>query len=125
MGNFKKIQAKKLQIFYNMPFRGGGQAGGGKKGSNMKFHKPAEPAFLKRFKEKVGYREHVTTIDDKFGGDAGRQTELEDRDDRDDEKPIVVVLADVILQQQKLNMNKKFKMRPHLLRVRKLYLKIP
>ena len=48
-----------------MPFRGGGQAGGGKKGSNMKFHKPAEPAFLKRFKEKVGYREHVTTIDDK------------------------------------------------------------
>ena len=48
-----------------MPFRGGGQAGGGKKGSNMKFQKPAEPAFLKRFKEKVGYREHVTTIDDK------------------------------------------------------------
>ena len=48
-----------------MPGGGGGTAGGGKRGSNLNFHKPSEPAFLKRFKEKVGYKEKVTTIDDK------------------------------------------------------------
>ena len=43
----------------------GGTAGGGKRGSSLNFHKPAEPSFLKRFKEKVGFKEKVTTIDDK------------------------------------------------------------
>ena len=45
--------------------RGGGSAGGGKRGSGINFHKPSEPSFLKAFKEKVGYKEKVTTIDDK------------------------------------------------------------
>merc|ERR1711988_1096747 len=70
----------------------GGTAGGGKRGSSLNFHKPAEPSFLKRFKEKV------TTIDDKFGSDtndgAPRIHEPEDRDDNDDEKPLIVVLSD-------------------------------
>ena len=45
--------------------RGGGTAGGGKKGSGINFHKPSDPSFLKAFKEKVGYKEKVTSIDDK------------------------------------------------------------
>ena len=45
--------------------RGGGTAGGGKRGGHINFHKPSEPSFLKAFKEKVGYKEKVTSIDDK------------------------------------------------------------
>lgn len=45
--------------------RGGGTAGGGKKSSGISWNKPSEPAFLKAFKEKVGYKERVNTIDDK------------------------------------------------------------
>ncbi len=45
--------------------RGGGSAGGGKRNGNINFNKPAEPAFLREFKEKAGYKERVTTIDDK------------------------------------------------------------
>lgn len=45
--------------------RGGGNAGGGKRGSNINFHKPSEPAFLKRFKEKAGYKDNTTSIEDK------------------------------------------------------------
>ena len=45
--------------------RGGGTAGGGKKSSGISWNKPSEPSFLKAFKEKVGYKEKVTTIDDK------------------------------------------------------------
>ena len=51
----------------------GGTAGGGKRGSNLSFHKPAEPAFLKAFKEKAGYKEKVTTIDDKVRPDLHAQ----------------------------------------------------
>ena len=45
--------------------KGGGTAGGGKKSSGISWNKPSEPSFLKAFKEKVGYKEKVTTIDDK------------------------------------------------------------
>ena len=45
--------------------RGGGTAGGGKKGSGINWQKPSEPSFLKKFKEQVGYKDRVTTIDDK------------------------------------------------------------
>ena len=45
--------------------KGGGTAGGGKKSSGINWSKPAEPSFLKAFKEKVGYKEKVSTIDDK------------------------------------------------------------
>ena len=51
-------------VLLNMP-RGGGTAGGGKKSSGISWNKPSEPAFLKAFKEKVGYKERVNTIDDK------------------------------------------------------------
>merc|ERR1712228_497575 len=77
--------------------RGGGTAGGGKKGRGINFHKPSDPSFLRAFKEKVGYKEKVTSIDDKFPSttEAGRAvSEIEDREDSDDEKPVVVVLAD-------------------------------
>ena len=45
--------------------RGGGTAGGGKRGSGLQFHKPSEPAFLTKFKEAAGYREKVVHLEDK------------------------------------------------------------
>merc|ERR1712166_802256 len=66
-----------------------------KKGSGINFHKPSDPSFLKAFKDKVGYKEKVTSIDDKFPSTTeGARAEFEDREDHDDEKPVVVVLGD-------------------------------
>jgi len=42
----------------------GGSAGGGKRGSGLKFVRQ-EPAFLRRMKEEVGYREHSAQLRDK------------------------------------------------------------
>merc|ERR1711878_163580 len=87
--------------------RGGGTAGGGKRGGHINFHKPSEPSFLKAFKEKVGYKEKVTTIDDKFSDDGGRITEPEDREDREDEQPVVVILNDGDLSAAEVDKEKK------------------
>jgi hypothetical protein len=60
----KRNFSTQKNCIFKMP-KGGGTAGGGKRGSGINCSKPADPAFLKRFKEKVGFREKVTTIDDK------------------------------------------------------------
>uniref|UniRef100_UPI0035901A85 uncharacterized protein KIAA1143 homolog isoform X1 n=1 Tax=Myxine glutinosa TaxID=7769 RepID=UPI0035901A85 len=56
---------------------------------NVSYVRPAEPAFLRRFKERIGHQEGPTV-------DTKRQVQVEkdeDREDREDEKPQVVVLA--------------------------------
>ena len=35
----------------------GGTAGGSKKASNISFHRPSEPSFIRKIKEQVGYKE--------------------------------------------------------------------
>jgi len=57
---------------------------------NVAFTKPAEPSFLKAFKQRVGYKA-PDTIEAKRSQqlDDGK---LDDREDREDEKPTVVVL---------------------------------
>ena len=63
--NYKKWNNVVWKLEFPAKMPRGGTAGGGKRGSSLNFHKPAEPSFLKRFKEKVGFKEKVTTIDDK------------------------------------------------------------
>jgi len=53
------------------------------------FSKPPEPKFIRDLKAKVGYKEPVG-LEAKMGG--GDSDVFEDRDDRDDERPTVVVL---------------------------------
>jgi len=60
-----------------MPKRGG-----------VQFVEQDEPAFLKRFKARVGYQE-PTSVEDKF---TENQEDGEERPDQEDEKPQVVVL---------------------------------
>jgi len=55
------------------------------------FSKPPEPKFIRDLKAKVGYREPVG-LDAKMGGGDGDLDGLEDREDRDDERPTIVVL---------------------------------
>ena len=42
----------------------GGSAGGGKRGG-VQFNRPQEPAFLRRIKEQVGYKDPVEDINAK------------------------------------------------------------
>lgn len=74
---------------------------------NVAFTKPAEPNFLKAFKQRVGYKAPDTIeakrthqLDDK---------EPEDREDREDEKPTVVVLnpGDLTKEEAEKAMNKQ------------------
>ncbi|XP_013775107.1 uncharacterized protein KIAA1143 homolog [Limulus polyphemus] len=55
---------------------------------NITFSKPAEPSFLKKFKERIGYQEGPTVQTKK------QLLPVDDTSDeeRDDEKPLVVVL---------------------------------
>ncbi len=74
----------------------GGSAGGGRKGSGVTYVK-GDPAFLRRMKEAVGYREPQADLDAKradlaqaaaaaaAGADDGAE-------ERDDERPVVVAL---------------------------------
>lgn len=64
-------------------------SGGRAHSKNVSWSKPQEPSFLKAFKEKVGYRE-PSTIDAKH--EARPPPSVEDREDREDELPTVVVL---------------------------------
>ena len=57
---------------------------------NVAFTKPAEPNFLKAFKERVGYKS-PDTIEAKRTRQLDER-EPEDREDREDEQPTVVVL---------------------------------
>ena len=44
--------------------RGGGSAGGGKRGG-VQFLRPQEPSFLRKIKEQAGYKDPVEDIDAK------------------------------------------------------------
>uniref|UniRef100_A0A8C4QJE8 Zgc:77056 n=1 Tax=Eptatretus burgeri TaxID=7764 RepID=A0A8C4QJE8_EPTBU len=56
---------------------------------NITYVRPAEPAFLRRFKERIGHQEGPTV-------ETKRQVQVEkdeDREDREDEKPQVLIVA--------------------------------
>merc|ERR1712045_756301 len=57
--------------------------------NNIGYAKPPEPKFIREMKAKLGYREPEESIRDKLVGDAG---DFDDREDRDDEKPTIVVM---------------------------------
>ncbi|XP_050090939.1 uncharacterized protein KIAA1143 homolog [Anopheles aquasalis] len=58
---------------------------------NVAFIKPEEPSFLKKIKEQIGYREGPS-IEDKR--EAIENYEDSDEEEKDDEKPQVVVIKD-------------------------------
>jgi len=63
------------------------------------FSKPPEPKFIRDLKAKVGYKEPVG-LDAKMGG--GDVDGLEDREDRDDERPTIVVLKNGDLTEEEV-----------------------
>ncbi|XP_042875969.1 uncharacterized protein KIAA1143 homolog [Penaeus japonicus] len=67
---------------------------------NVAFSKPEEPAFLKRFKERVGYKEDQG-MSDKFA--KMPEATDEDLEDKDDELPQVVSLRSGDLTQEEYN----------------------
>lgn len=66
----------------------GGTAGGSS--TKVGFTKPPDPSFIRQMKEQVGYRE-PDVLADKTRREEGGQAE--DREDREDEAPTVVVLG--------------------------------
>jgi len=75
--------------------------------NKVSFTKPEEPAFLKRIKEQVGYKEESTISDKRRPDSAPDDPDHEDREDREDEQPQVVVLKEGDLSQEDLNAEKK------------------
>ncbi len=76
----------------------GGSAGGGRKGSGVTYVK-GDPAFLRRMKEAVGYREPQADLDAKradlaqaAAAAAGAAGADDGAEERDDERPVVVAL---------------------------------
>jgi len=63
------------------------------------FSKPPEPKFIRDLKAKVGYKEPIG-LDAKMGG--GDVDGLEDREDRDDERPTIVVLKNGDLTEEEV-----------------------
>merc|ERR1712038_1159260 len=63
--------------------------GGGKKGSSVQFSRPQEPSFLRDLKKQVGYKDPVEDMNAKKITAEGLNNNQEERDD---EKPTVVVL---------------------------------
>lgn len=59
---------------------------------NVAFTKPDEPAFLKKFKAKVGYKEPATIEDKKQRLTERAEADKDDEVEREDEQPTVVVL---------------------------------
>lgn len=68
-----------------------GSAGGGKRGG-VSFSRPQDPAFLRRMKEQVGYKNPVEDLKAKQMLDHGGLDD--EQDEQDDEKPTVVVLKE-------------------------------
>jgi len=68
------------------------------------FSKPPEPKFIRELKAKVGYKEPIG-LDAKMGGgdgEGGFSGEMEDREDRDDEKPTIVVMKNGDLTEEEV-----------------------
>ena len=74
---------------------------------NVAFNKPADPSFLKAFKQRVGYK-NPDTIEAKRTRQFDSR-EPEDREDQEDEKPTVVVLkpGDLTKEEAEKAMNKQ------------------
>ena len=66
---------------------------------NVAYNKPAEPSFLRAFKQKVGYKE-PEPIESKFNPPKIDESKLDDREDRADEQPTVVALRPGDLTQE-------------------------
>lgn len=66
---------------------------------NVAYNKPAEPSFLRAFKQKVGYKE-PETIESKFDPPKIDESKLDDREDRAEEQPTVVALRPGDLTQE-------------------------
>jgi len=81
--------------------RGGGKA-------KVGYAKPPEPKFIRDLKAKVGYKEPVGLEAKMRGGDGegGFSGEMEDREDRDDEKPTIVVMKDGDLTEEEVKVVK-------------------
>ncbi|XP_044312300.1 uncharacterized protein KIAA1143 homolog isoform X2 [Varanus komodoensis] len=62
------------------------------KRNQVSYVKPAEPAFLSRFKERIGYREGPTVDTKREQLPAPGDDDDDDRSDKEDEQPEVVVL---------------------------------
>lgn len=73
---------------------------------NVAYNKPAEPSFLRAFKQKVGYKE-PETIESKFDPPKIDESKLDDREDRPDEQPTVVALRPGDLTQEEYDEMKK------------------
>lgn len=74
---------------------------------NVAYSKPAEPSFLRAFKQKVGYKE-PETIDSKFNPPKIDESKLDDREDGADEQPTIVALrAGDLTQEEYDEMRKK------------------
>merc|ERR1711920_592818 len=78
-----------------MPRGGGGRGGGGGGRGGPSFAKPADPSFIRRIKEQMGYKEGPS-LEDKMLTAAG----VDDDQDVDGEMPTVVVLKDGDLTQE-------------------------
>ena len=59
---------------------------------NVQFNQPEVPSFLKKFKERVGYKEPAS-VNDKFA-DSVEHFEEESNVEKADEEPVVVVLKE-------------------------------
>lgn len=81
--------------------------GGGK--AKVGFSKPPEPKFIRELKAKVGYKEPVGIEAKMRGGEGegGFSGEVEDREDRDDEKPTIVVMKEGDLTEEEVNGEKQ------------------
>jgi len=72
--------------------------------NQLGYNKPPEPKFIREMKAKLGYREAQETLQDKIVGDAGA---FDDREDRDDEKPTVVVMREGDLTEIEANVEEE------------------
>ncbi|KAI1282115.1 Uncharacterized protein HDE_13140 [Halotydeus destructor] len=73
-----------------------------KRNGGIKFNKPEEPAFIRKMKEKIGYREgpDIETKRESLAKD-------DDQEENDDEKPTVVVLRSGDLNEEEANQIQK------------------
>lgn len=74
---------------------------------NIAYNKPAEPSFVRAFKQKVGYKE-PESIERKFDPPKIDESKLDDREDKPEEQPTIVALRPGDLTQEEYDeVNKK------------------
>jgi hypothetical protein len=69
------------------------------KKNNVSFTKPPEPEFIRRMKERVGWREGPT-VDTKFRKNQNLDDSDDDHEEPDEEKPTVLVLKEGDLSEE-------------------------